>query len=485
LKFLSQKRQPTTKNQEHQTSRHIMVLSWTRRAVTSSNILIIALASSLPRGALSFILTTTKLAFPRYSTTTLLKRTPFAFISQQEAQLRPNGPFMTKLAIAPSANTNAATTTTATTSNSNKHDVLLLYGGDYAGLSATFDVWSGKLIAVPDDLVPEALLEWGQAPSALEVLVSEDFNIIDKKDDHSSNNSNSNSPAAKLLDYSFQRQTVAIMPAVGCGVDNLQVEKGPVEEVSFVIPQRDHHIHDKSENHESSLEVVAAGGAALMGIATCTRHGNSLQQQHFMEATFAWPTAEQNNRHRVRVMIPFTLTAMPVLAADAAAADSNEATATALPPIQLQSPIRVILERQFEATSSRGTRANGGGLDGRSITQWLGPWLHSSAARNFAEAAIPNEETIATTAAVATSISLPGNITISHGFNHGEGSFGEMADSSSNTRFWFLEIAHMPADQNTRSVARQTFPLSSNIMPLTAWTLKDIHAKSTVEYSVQ
>jgi hypothetical protein len=77
-----------------------------------------------------------------------------------------------------------------------------VYGGDFCGLSATFSATTGDLIPVPEYLVPDVLLEWGQGPSCLEVIVSEDIH-----------------------DGSFTRQTVTVVPDVGCGVDNLDTMK--------------------------------------------------------------------------------------------------------------------------------------------------------------------------------------------------------------------------------------------------------------------
>ena len=56
-----------------------------------------------------------------------------------------------------------------------------LMGGDYAGLSATFSAITGELIPVPEYLVPKVLLEWGQGPSCLEVIVSEDVVFVKKE----------------------------------------------------------------------------------------------------------------------------------------------------------------------------------------------------------------------------------------------------------------------------------------------------------------
>ena len=38
-------------------------------------------------------------------------------------------------------------------------------GGDWAGLSATFDPASGALVPVPEHLVPASMVEWGDVPS--------------------------------------------------------------------------------------------------------------------------------------------------------------------------------------------------------------------------------------------------------------------------------------------------------------------------------
>ena len=46
-------------------------------------------------------------------------------------------------------------------------------GGDFAGLAATFNPGDGTFIPIPEHLIPESLLEWGQEPKCLEVLVSE------------------------------------------------------------------------------------------------------------------------------------------------------------------------------------------------------------------------------------------------------------------------------------------------------------------------
>ena len=72
--------------------------------------------------------------------------------------------------------------------------------GDYCGWSATFDT-NGKLIPIPEYYIPEAMLEWGQVPSSLEVVTSEE---------------------------GTEQQTITVYPAVGCSVDNLDTKVSKV-----------------------------------------------------------------------------------------------------------------------------------------------------------------------------------------------------------------------------------------------------------------
>jgi len=97
--------------------------------------------------------------------------------------------------------TSTASQSTAVTSG--------IVGGDYAGLSATFSSKTGELVPVPEHLVPESMIEWGEIPSSLETLSSEDW-IGDGDTD-----------SAKEL----ERTTISVLPEVGCGIDNLEVTK--------------------------------------------------------------------------------------------------------------------------------------------------------------------------------------------------------------------------------------------------------------------
>ena len=74
-----------------------------------------------------------------------------------------------------------------------------ILGGDFAGLTAKFSSESGKIIPVPDHLVPESMLEWGDVPSYLETLASE-----------------------HEIDVGMERVFITVLPEVGCGIDNLE-----------------------------------------------------------------------------------------------------------------------------------------------------------------------------------------------------------------------------------------------------------------------
>jgi hypothetical protein len=118
-----------------------------------------------------------------------------------------------------------------------------LYGGDFGGLSATFCATSGKIIPVPEYLVPETLLEWGRGPTCLEVIVSEDFTSRTK----------------------LTRRIVTVAPAVGCGVDNLDTTKSTEEintlnlAISDSVVAFDHVLESSSLNRTETSFSLANG----------------------------------------------------------------------------------------------------------------------------------------------------------------------------------------------------------------------------------
>ncbi|KAL7466114.1 hypothetical protein ACHAXS_006404 [Conticribra weissflogii] len=111
--------------------------------------------------------------------------------------------------IPPSAIPFAAMSSSAASSSASSSSIALMkkiLGGDHAGLIATFSSSSGELIPVPEHLVPQSMIDWGDIPSYLEVLTSEDFSFDGEEED-------------------FMRTTVTVLPEVGCGIDNLETTK--------------------------------------------------------------------------------------------------------------------------------------------------------------------------------------------------------------------------------------------------------------------
>jgi len=205
-------------------------------------------------------------------------------------------------------------------------------GGDYAGYSATFDL-TGKLIPIPEYLIPESLIEWGQTPSALEVIVSEDepANVDDKKDEADT----------------WKRHTVTILPETGCAIDNLETKK-VVEEWQNILSDESVQVWIKKVL-PNNLVVETVFGMLL------SNSGKTIEDSH----------DDGEEKYRARMSLSIVVP------------DQDNQSHT------LCSPVTIFLERQIDTTSSQGRIADGGGLDGRSVATMLGNRLRSCA--NFAE----------------------------------------------------------------------------------------------------
>jgi hypothetical protein len=257
-----------------------------------------------------------------------------------------------------------------------EHEILCV-GGDFAGLQAKFSPSDGSLIPIPEYLIPKALVEWGQEPTVLEVLVSEE-----KDEDE---------------DAFLKRQTITVFPAIGCGIDNLETQKS---QESF--PKELSHWSQHSDS------------AAALDTTLSSSEGSCL---HKTETIFSLPDS-----HRIRVGLTLKVQKM------------NDGVSH-----EIQSPIVIYLERQTSATSSHGTRADGGGLDGRTISNLLGGWLKAMV--SFGEKkpiqaghwqasddVRPSTESVTTTI-----IHLAGNITIAT---------TRLRDNEDGQQGFLLEVSH-------------------------------------------
>jgi hypothetical protein len=185
----------------------------------------------------------------------------------------------------------------------------LLFGGDFAGQYATFSPSDGKVIHVPDHLVPEAMIEWGQVPSCLECLVSEDWIMEDDK--------------PTLL----ERSTVTVLPETGCGIDNLETS-------TFIT---------KLRMDEMNVFDMDDGDALKVGLFFNQEDKNI----HFIISI----NTENDHMQRCRVTIPLEETTK----------------------YGRKRHIEVVRERKTSKISSKGSAGNrGGGLYGSTVMELVG-----------------------------------------------------------------------------------------------------------------
>jgi hypothetical protein len=226
---------------------------------------------------------------------------------------------------------------------------------------------TGRLIPVPEQYVPEALVEWGQEPSCLDVLVAE------KEEEGQQNH--------------FKRLTYTILPETGCAVDNLETLK---TSESFHISPECHQFWQSSQPSNEN--------AWLMW------HRPTPGQSWRIECGFGW-TSEQNDSSVVTDSSVFRTR----LSIDAIQQHSDDYSVSSW---QLVSPVRVWLERRI--ANSVSDLVEGGGLDGRTVSTLLGPLrvFHDFAAKkaqNVMDWQLPSDpnESIKTSLLL-----LPANITL-------------------------------------------------------------------------
>jgi len=306
-------------------------------------------------------------------------------------------------------------------------NVEALIGGDFAGYMGTFSPRDGSLIPIPTYLVPSTLLEWGQEPSSLEIIVSEEERNSSDEDE------------CVLL----KRHTITALPAIGCGVDNLETTK--------------------------SQQVFAANTtSAFVGTSARTLDvvkGGQDDTVVELETIFGLAQVE-GEAHRLRVST--TIQRMEQ--------DSRVC--------MIQSPIRVHLERQSSPISSRGTVADGGGLDGRTVSTRIGTALKQYI--NFADrpplakgriwttsSSSDKEDDTTFSATRPTIVPLPGNVEIVSG-------------PSKDNQQWIIQVCHFTpnppkdSDENNellvgvRRVIQRSFPTkrsgASTTSSSTEWT---------------
>jgi len=214
-----------------------------------------------------------------------------------------------------------------TISSLSSSSIKSFYGGDFAGHSATFSSKTGELIRVPEHLVPASLVEWDRIPSCFEVITSED-----------------------IEDSILYRNIITVLPEVGCGVDNLDTTKTRED---FNIS----NIHGFFHSDHCRVTTVSR--------SITSSNNNQNKNIQNMETTFipryTHPSSSSSSSSSKmednpslpwkRIRVSFDI-------------DIHHFSFT--------SPIRMVVERQTSATSTKGKIAHGGGLDGRTVANLIG-----------------------------------------------------------------------------------------------------------------
>lgn len=271
-----------------------------------------------------------------------------------------------------------------------------LFGGDFCGLSASFSATTGQRLPIPDHWIPPSLQEWGQVPSCLEVLVSEELQPLSKIDQ---NHPDDESKSVLAL----QRQTITILPETGCAVDNLETIRTEIQSIV-----NSWNVWPVLENKCLSSSIGLTSVAALATESAQPDPTDDVNHQvvHNVEVYYGLDDDGSSDSHyRVRVQLQVTA--------------STSASQNLSPTLQLNAPVQIHLERQCNTTSSQGSRADGGGLDGRTVSQLMGNFLRKQ--QGFAEKqpmSFVSQQLSATTPSAdggttsLLTLALPANVTI-------------------------------------------------------------------------
>jgi hypothetical protein len=259
-----------------------------------------------------------------------------------------------------------------------------LLQGDFCGYLASFDIvptnnagsvaYQAQIRPLPDYAIPPAMLEWGQVPTSWEYITSEDMDAIDD-DDNRDRHDNATITLTSAHAYCLTRHGIRIYPALGCAVDNLDTQKDPPLRIPLSQLQWYTHrdtigstlrsLYYPVTTHQYVLEVTFAGTLGMEQVNTPASHDSNHKNDTLQ-------TENVDLYHRIRIQVPIQWFQHN------AVSDTNKWTLVT----QVSSssiPIHMWWERQTATTSSHGTAAHGGGLDGARIRTWMGSMLHKQA----------------------------------------------------------------------------------------------------------
>ena len=298
----------------------------------------------------------------------------------------------------------------------------LVGDGTYIGLSSTFDVCHslGHHIPIDERYIPSSLLEWGYVPTTLETISFES----------SSRRSNSTSAT------DMTRSVYTILPATGCDNDNLET------------------IATTEQYSDGRTSATAASSSIIYDKSTSNCNTISI------ETCFRWiPEDTPNASGKTDIVLTDELYRIRInIEIQQKRNEDNGSSIVSAKRWKIINPLRVSIEKQLDTTSIHidPNSIKSGGLDSRTITQLLGPILHSESMRSF-----PTQEPLYPPEFAhcdgSEMITIPGNISVStlqanRGNGHGDGAHyqidvGYILSTSKN----YIVASHqIPVNYSTR-----------------------------------
>ena len=285
--------------------------------------------------------------------------------------------------------------------------------GTYIGLSSTFDACHdiGQHIPIDERYIPSSLLEWGYVPTTLETIVFETLrsDSIDQQTENMSlrNEVTSSSyTTTTAICSDLTRSVYTILPATGCDNDNLE---------TIATTEQYKHGHTFTTVTTSSTVYKKNGShnTNIIGIETCFRW----IPEDDPTVSVVGNSSASDELYRIRINVEIQHEQKMLHGSDEpnddglVASESNRLW-------KIINPIRVAIEKQLdESCPMNPDSIKSGGLDSRTITQLLGPILHSENIRSFPkqqQKQTPQWETILSDHRPngGEMIAIPGNLTI-------------------------------------------------------------------------
>ena len=299
-------------------------------------------------------------------------------------------------------------------------------GGDFVGLSATFHPQTGAFIPIPEYMIPKSLLQWGQAPTSLQVFTSEDVYHTD----------GGSSPPH------LRRQTWTMYPETDCGMENIQTHRvAPVHQ--FVEHTASNRLTTNNNDNSARRRRIDLPSITTRAWschpATAAGESNTIM---LVESAFV-AFAKNDDQHRVRIAVEIEI--FYETCDDANSHNTMTPSRSSACRYRVVSPVKIVLERQLNSVATFGAHfTKGAGLDAAPLTRWMGPILplHESFAINPIlgkwRRNVPSSEGMSQ----LTEVVFPGHVTLSYG------SMGTL---------WILEMGQVVPEDQIQHMARLSF----------------------------